>query len=90
MFDDWEHSLLVFKKVYGLCFNMWIACYLILRSFMRWTTVMTYNDASKGDWNYHWSNLCTCSHSHFINYRYVGDVSASPSLIPTRPRVGKW
>ena len=23
------------------------------------------------------------------NYRYIGDVSASPSLIPARPRVGK-
>ena len=23
------------------------------------------------------------------NYRYVGDVSASPSLTPPRPRVGK-
>ena len=23
------------------------------------------------------------------NYRYVGDVSASPSLVPARPRVGK-
>lgn len=29
-------------------------------------------------------------HEYFINYRYVGDVSASQSLIPTRPRVGKW
>ena len=29
-------------------------------------------------------------HECFINYRYVGDVSASPSLIPTRPWVGKW
>ena len=24
------------------------------------------------------------------NYRHVGDVSASPSLTPTLPRVGKW
>ena len=23
LFDDWEHSLLVFKKVYDLYFNMW-------------------------------------------------------------------
>ena len=28
-------------------------------------------------------------HECFINYRYVGDVSASPSLIPARPREGK-
>ena len=28
-------------------------------------------------------------HEYFINYQYVGDVSASPSLIPARPRVGK-
>ena len=49
MFDDWEWSLLVFKKAYGLCFNMWISCYLIMKSFMRWATVMTYNDARKGE-----------------------------------------
>ena len=29
-------------------------------------------------------------HGTIKNYRYDGDVSASPSLIPTRPRVGKW
>ena len=28
-------------------------------------------------------------HGNIKNYRYVGDVSASPSLIPARPRVGK-
>ena len=52
LFDDWEHSLLVFKKVYGLCFNMRIACYLIMKSFMSWATVMTYNDARKSVWHY--------------------------------------
>ena len=29
-------------------------------------------------------------HGTIKNYRYDGDVSASPSLIPARPRVGKW
>ena len=29
-------------------------------------------------------------HGTIKNYRYVGDVSASPSLTPTCPRVGKW
>ena len=29
-------------------------------------------------------------HGTIKNYRYVGDVSASPSLIPAHPRVGKW
>ena len=29
-------------------------------------------------------------HGIIKNYRYVGDVSASPSLIPARSRVGKW
>ena len=24
------------------------------------------------------------------NYRYVWDISASPSITPARPRVGKW
>ena len=28
-------------------------------------------------------------HGTIKNYRYDGDVSASPSLIPARPRVGK-
>ena len=28
-------------------------------------------------------------HETIKNYRYDGDVLASPSLIPTRPRVGK-
>ena len=28
-------------------------------------------------------------HGTIKNYRYVGDVSASPSLTPARPRVGK-
>ena len=28
-------------------------------------------------------------HGTIKNYRYDGDVSASPSLIPTRPRVDK-
>ena len=28
-------------------------------------------------------------HETIKNYRYDGDVSASPSLIPARPRVGK-
>ena len=28
-------------------------------------------------------------HETIKNYRYVGDVSTSPSLIPARPRVGK-
>ena len=28
-------------------------------------------------------------HGIIKNYRYDGDVSASPSLIPARPRVGK-
>ena len=28
-------------------------------------------------------------HETMKNYRYDGDVSASPSLIPARPRVGK-
>ena len=57
----WLKILFVsFKKVYDLYFNMWIVCYLIMRSFMSWATVMIYNDARKGDWNYHWSNLCTC------------------------------
>ena len=29
-------------------------------------------------------------HGTIKNYRYDGDVSVSPSLIPARPRVGKW
>ena len=29
-------------------------------------------------------------HGTIKNYRYVGDVSVSPSLTPTRPQVGKW
>jgi len=29
-------------------------------------------------------------HGASRNYRYVWDVSTSPSLIPARPRVGKW
>ena len=29
-------------------------------------------------------------HGTIKNYRYDGDVSASPSLIPACPRVGKW
>ena len=29
-------------------------------------------------------------HGTIKSYRYVGDVSASPSLIPARPWVGKW
>ena len=29
-------------------------------------------------------------HGTIKNYRYDGDVSASPSLIPARPWVGKW
>ena len=28
-------------------------------------------------------------HGTIKNYRYDGDVSASPSLIPARPQVGK-
>ena len=28
-------------------------------------------------------------HGTIKNYRYVGDVPASPSLTPTRPQVGK-
>ena len=28
-------------------------------------------------------------HGIIRNYRYVGDISASPSLTPARPRVGK-
>ena len=59
---------------------MWMACYLIMKSFMQWPTVMTYNDARKGDWNNHWSNLCTCWHSHFINYFFYH--------LPTRGREG--
>ena len=47
MFDDWEYCLLVFKKVYDLYFNMWIACYLIMKKIMSWATVMIYNDAKK-------------------------------------------
>ena len=30
------------------------------KNYMRWATDRTYNDARKSDWNYHWSNLCTC------------------------------
>ena len=29
-------------------------------------------------------------HGTIKNYRYVGDISASPSLSLARPRVGKW
>ena len=29
-------------------------------------------------------------HGTIKNYRYDGDVATSPSLIPARPRVGKW
>ena len=31
---DWEHSLLVFKKVYALYFIVVMNCYLLMRSFM--------------------------------------------------------
>jgi hypothetical protein len=33
--------------------------------------------------------LIIYQHGTIKNYRYIGDVSASPSLIPARPRVGK-
>ena len=42
-----ENGFLDFKKVYDLYFNMWIAYYLIMRSFMIWATVMINNDARK-------------------------------------------
>ena len=52
------------------------------------------------DRNWHWAldqyvspknNMKVVEYWHgtITNYRYDGDVSASPSLIPIRPRVGK-
>ena len=83
MFDDKEWSLLVFKKVYGLCLNMWIACYFAVKSFMRWTIVMKYNDASKGDWNYHCSNLCASSihTSQILSYKTSHVIVATNSHV---------
>ena len=39
-------------------------------------------------YKYH-SNITQKRHGASRNYRYVLDVSTSPSLIPARPRVGK-
>ena len=60
---------------------------------MRWATVMTYNDARKGDWNYHWSNFYTMlafTHQKFYFYHLptwgqagikLGDADTSPTYL---------